>query len=293
MAAADAQTVLASPEAFEALVTQLLQADNVSRKHAEAVFEEVKKHPDGCVSHLMRCLRQSPSEEHRAFSAIMLRKVLTRDEPTMYAASSPQVQVSRAAGPSVRPAAGSRRCATSSPLCCVWQRAAVGWLRFACRMHSAPPMQLDSEPESHPDPFACACTTFNQPHAPAARPDQRGRQDSHPSHRRTRQPPTTHHPPPPDHHPRRRARTQATVKQELLGALAAEPNASVRKKVGDTVSELASDLLAKEQWPEVLPALVERVQSGQPQVRGCMALLLLGLGLVGARTHHVCVCAQG
>jgi hypothetical protein len=61
---------------------------------------------------------------------------------------------------------------------------------------------------------------------------------------------------------------QATVKQELLAALTAEPNASVRKKVGDTVSELAADLLAKEQWPEVLPALVERVQSGQPQVRG-------------------------
>jgi hypothetical protein len=61
---------------------------------------------------------------------------------------------------------------------------------------------------------------------------------------------------------------QASVKQELLAALAAEPNASVRKKVGDTVSELASDLLAKEQWPEVLPSLVERIQSGQPQVGG-------------------------
>jgi hypothetical protein len=93
MAAADAQAVLADPNAFEALVASLLQADNTARKHAEAVFEEVKKHADGCVSHLMRCLRQSPNEEHRAFSAIMLRKVLTRDEPTMYAASSPQVQV--------------------------------------------------------------------------------------------------------------------------------------------------------------------------------------------------------
>lgn len=41
----------------------------------------------------------------------------------------------------------------------------------------------------------------------------------------------------------------------------------MRKKVGDTVSELASDLLARDQWPEVLPALMERVQSGQPQVR--------------------------
>lgn len=142
---------------------QLLQADNVARKHAEAVFEEVKKSPDGCVSHLMRCLRQSPSEEHRAFSAIMLRKVLTRDEPTMYAASSPQVQVA--------------------------------------------------------------------------------------------------------------------VKQELLAALAAEPNASVRKKAGDTISELASDLLAKDQWPELLPALVERVQSGQPQAMEAALTILATLAM--------------
>lgn len=97
-AASDAQVVLANPDAFEGLVGQLLQADNVARKHAEAVFEEIKKNPDGCVSHLLRCLRQSPNEENRAFCAIMLRKVLTRDEPTMYAASSPQVQVSACTG---------------------------------------------------------------------------------------------------------------------------------------------------------------------------------------------------
>ncbi|KAI8476174.1 MAG: armadillo-type protein [Monoraphidium minutum] len=161
MAAADAQAVLADPNAFEQLVASLLQADNTARKHGEAVFEEVKKNPDGCVSHLMRCLRQSASEEHRAFSAIMLRKVLTRDEPTMYAASSPQVQLA--------------------------------------------------------------------------------------------------------------------VKQELLAALAAEPSGSVRKKVGDTVSELASELLDKGEWPEVLPALVERIQSGQPQAMEASLAILATL----------------
>jgi hypothetical protein len=107
-AAADAQAVLADPTQFEALVGQLLQADNVARKHAEAVFEEIKKHADGCVSHLLRCLRQSSSEENRAFSAIMLRKVLTRDEPTMFASSSPQVQV--------RGLPGGRRRARRPPL---------------------------------------------------------------------------------------------------------------------------------------------------------------------------------
>lgn len=96
--AAAAAACLASPEAFEQLVGQLLQADNTSRKSAEAVFEEVKKAPDGCVQHLLRCLRASPSEENRAFSAIMLRKVLTRDEPTMFAAASAPVQVRGARG---------------------------------------------------------------------------------------------------------------------------------------------------------------------------------------------------
>lgn len=131
MAAADAAQCLQDPNAFEALVGSLLQADNTARKHAEAVFDEVKKHPDGCVSHLMRCLRQSPSEEHRAFSAIMLRKVLTRDEPTMYQASSPQVQVGACAGRRARPPAAAAAppvhrfyaCIVFSPL---WARRLAG-----------------------------------------------------------------------------------------------------------------------------------------------------------------------
>ena len=113
-AATDAHACLADPAQFEALVGQLLQADNVARKHAEAVFDEIKKVPDGCVSHLLRCLRQSPNDEHRAFSAIMLRKVLTRDEPTMFASSSPQIQVRECWGRGIASASAASAAAGGS-----------------------------------------------------------------------------------------------------------------------------------------------------------------------------------
>ena len=75
MASAAASAVLGDPIAFEALVAQLLLPDNDARTRAEAVFDGLKAHPDGCVQHLLRCLRQSPAVENRAFCAIMLRKV--------------------------------------------------------------------------------------------------------------------------------------------------------------------------------------------------------------------------
>jgi hypothetical protein len=74
-ASPDVQAVLQNPAAFEALVAQLLLPDNDARKHAEVVFDGLKAHPDACVQHLLRCLRQSPAVENRAFCAIMLRKV--------------------------------------------------------------------------------------------------------------------------------------------------------------------------------------------------------------------------
>jgi hypothetical protein len=82
---------------------------------------------------------------------------------------------------------------------------------------------------------------------------------------------------------------QAAVKQELLAALAAEPNASVRKKVGDAVSELAAELLPAGAWPELLPALVERVQSGQAQAMeaGLAILGTLATYATGALRPHL------
>lgn len=94
MSAAEAQAVLANPANFEALVAQLLVADNEARKHAEAVFEQLKTQPNGCIQHLLRCLRQSPNEENRAFCAIMLRKVRgqqTRGRPAPPHAGRPDL----------------------------------------------------------------------------------------------------------------------------------------------------------------------------------------------------------
>lgn len=74
-AAAEAQAVLASPAAFDALVARLMAQDNDTRKAAELAFDQVKRQPDACVRLLLHTLRQSAAVEHRSFSAIMLRKV--------------------------------------------------------------------------------------------------------------------------------------------------------------------------------------------------------------------------
>jgi hypothetical protein len=73
--AAEAQAVLGSPVAFDALVARLMAQDNDARKGAELVFEQAKRQPDACVRLLLHTLRQSATVEHRSFSAIMLRKV--------------------------------------------------------------------------------------------------------------------------------------------------------------------------------------------------------------------------
>lgn len=78
MAAAGVDAILAGgPPMFEALVAQLLMADDTARSQAEAVFEQLKGHPDALITYFVTLMRSSVSEEHRVFSAIMLRKVLT------------------------------------------------------------------------------------------------------------------------------------------------------------------------------------------------------------------------
>lgn len=93
MATPEIQALLSNPANFEVLVTQLLLSDNTARKHAEDLFEQLKEHPDACVSHLIYVLRQSASLEHKSFASIMLRKVLTSGgEGNLWEKSSPNVQ---------------------------------------------------------------------------------------------------------------------------------------------------------------------------------------------------------
>jgi hypothetical protein len=72
-------------------VQQLLAQDNATRQAAEGVYEQLKKHPDGCLDLLLRCLRTSQAVENRQFCAIMMRKVGARAR-TCVAARSNQTQ---------------------------------------------------------------------------------------------------------------------------------------------------------------------------------------------------------
>ena len=65
--------------AFEALIQQLMSADNASRKQAESLLEQLKQHStDLVVGNLMRLMRQSQNPASRDMGAVMLRKVSIR-----------------------------------------------------------------------------------------------------------------------------------------------------------------------------------------------------------------------
>lgn len=89
----DVAAVLSGGANFEALVSQLMVADDAPRSQAEALFEQLKLQPDALVSNLVATMRQSGNNEHRQFAAIMLRKVLTKDDPPLWGKCSPPVQV--------------------------------------------------------------------------------------------------------------------------------------------------------------------------------------------------------
>ena len=62
--------------AFDALIQQLMSADNAGRKQAESLLEQLKQHStDLVVGNLMRLMRQSQNTASRDMSAVMLRKV--------------------------------------------------------------------------------------------------------------------------------------------------------------------------------------------------------------------------
>ncbi|EFN51416.1 hypothetical protein CHLNCDRAFT_59245 [Chlorella variabilis] len=75
--------------AFEQLCALLMSSQNEQRSQAEAVFAELKKHPDACAQQLVRALRHSHSLEARGLCAVLLRKVLTRDDASIWPGISP------------------------------------------------------------------------------------------------------------------------------------------------------------------------------------------------------------
>ena len=56
------------------------------------MFAELKKHPDACAQQLVRSLRASPSLEARGLCAVLLRKVLTRDDASIWPGMSASVK---------------------------------------------------------------------------------------------------------------------------------------------------------------------------------------------------------
>lgn len=84
MAAEFNALVAGDANAFEQLCAVLMSSQNEQRSQAEAVFAELKKHPDACAQQLVRSLRSSPSLEARGLCAVLLRKVLTRDDASIW-----------------------------------------------------------------------------------------------------------------------------------------------------------------------------------------------------------------
>lgn len=90
---AEVQALLTPDSArFEGLISGLMSPDNSRRKMAELVLTQLKTQPDLCVQYLVNTLRRSGSKENRSFCALILRKVLTKEDPLLWPRLSKQVQ---------------------------------------------------------------------------------------------------------------------------------------------------------------------------------------------------------
>jgi hypothetical protein len=70
------------------------------------------------------------------------------------------------------------------------------------------------------------------------------------------------------------ANTQGMVKKSLLDLFRSEQNRSVRRKVCDVIGVLAGHLLPANQWPELMPTIMEISGSPQPLYReSCLDVL--------------------
>ncbi|KAF8035391.1 hypothetical protein BT93_C1424 [Corymbia citriodora subsp. variegata] len=83
------------PSHFETLITHLMSSSNELRSQAESLFNLAKTtDPNSLSLKLAHILHNCPHLELRAMSAILLRKLLTRDDSYIYPRLSPQTQSS-------------------------------------------------------------------------------------------------------------------------------------------------------------------------------------------------------
>lgn len=91
MSAADA---ISSPQAFDLFLSALMSSDESQRGGAESAFEQLKSQPDALCGNFLIAMRQGQSSEKKQFAAIMLRRVLCKDDPPLWTKCSGVVQAS-------------------------------------------------------------------------------------------------------------------------------------------------------------------------------------------------------
>ncbi|XP_011025146.1 PREDICTED: importin-5 [Populus euphratica] len=83
------------PSQFETLIYSLMSSSNETRSQAELIFNLAKQHdPNSLCLKLAQLLQFSPHLDARAMSAVLLRKLLTRDDSYLWPRLSPQTQSS-------------------------------------------------------------------------------------------------------------------------------------------------------------------------------------------------------
>ncbi|EFC44019.1 karyopherin beta [Naegleria gruberi] len=77
---------------FEQVIANILSPDNNIRNQAEAYYNSTKSNPDLCVGSLVQLLRSSQHIHVRGLACVLLRKVITKTEESLFPLLSPQVQ---------------------------------------------------------------------------------------------------------------------------------------------------------------------------------------------------------
>lgn len=77
---------------FEQVLANILSADNEIRKQAEIDFNTAKTNPNYCVSALLQIMRQSPRQELRSLSCVLLKKCIAKTDDSLYKHLSQQMK---------------------------------------------------------------------------------------------------------------------------------------------------------------------------------------------------------
>eukprot|EP00741_Cyanophora_paradoxa_P006672 tig00001030_g6453.t1 len=77
---------------FEQLCSSLMSPDNTVRGAAEQQFNEAKKHPDTLASALTQAMRVSQQDAVRSMSAVLIRRIMTRENETLWTAMQAATQ---------------------------------------------------------------------------------------------------------------------------------------------------------------------------------------------------------